>query len=319
MDQADFAYGTVARDAIAFAVGVYASRPSIAADLCDDVARAGYGSAPYDLLAELDDVPPPFPAEVLLVDCPVADGATIAALMRLDQRAEKQRVPVIVSTTMGALETVFACLDRSGAEIVVEATRGERVIALARALPKIPRMTVRELGEQDRMALHRLTEQVAQIAAQIERLSTTGPRAGRLESPSDSFAGEDGDDRRLTRPPRPPLPDPRLVRKIIRQRQLRAEFFGPELFADPAWDILLDLSAARAEHARVSVTSLCIASGVPPTTALRWIAQMTEAGLLVRIEDESDRRRAFIDLSDKASEAMARYFHELGREAKTSI
>ncbi len=110
-----------------------------------------------------------------------------------------------------------------------------------------------------------------------------------------------------------------LVRKIIRQRQLRSEFLGPELFADPAWDILLDLTAARAEHVRVSVTSLCIASGVPPTTALRWISQMSEAGLLVRVEDESDRRRAFIELSEKAADAMARYFHELGKEAKSAV
>jgi DNA-binding MarR family transcriptional regulator len=66
------------------------------------------------------------------------------------------------------------------------------------------------------------------------------------------------------------------------------------------------------EKNRVSVTSLCIASGVPPTTALRWIGQMTEAGLLKRIEDETDRRRAFITLTDKAVEAMAAYFAELG-------
>jgi DNA-binding MarR family transcriptional regulator len=94
---------------------------------------------------------------------------------------------------------------------------------------------------------------------------------------------------------------------------LRARFFDGDLFADPAWDMLLDLTAARVEHVRVSVTSLCIASGVPPTTALRWISQMTDAGLLERIEDETDRRRAFIQLTDKAVEAMSRYFHELAK------
>ena len=79
--------------------------------------------------------------------------------------------------------------------------------------------------------------------------------------------------------------------------------------------MLLDLTAARAEHTRVSVTSLCIASGVPPTTALRWIGQMIDAGLLERVDDETDRRRAFITLTDKASDAMARYFAELGTNA----
>jgi hypothetical protein len=111
------------------------------------------------------------------------------------------------------------------------------------------------------------------------------------------------------------LPDPRLVRSILRHRQLRGRFFETELFADPAWDMLLDLTAARAEGARVSVTSLCIASGVPPTTALRWIGQMTEAGLFQRVEDPTDRRRAFIALSEKAADGMGRYFAHIGKDA----
>lgn len=118
---------------------------------------------------------------------------------------------------------------------------------------------------------------------------------------------------RATRATRPALPDPRLVRRILRNRRLRSTHFDPRLFADPAWDMLLDLAAARAEHRRVSVTSLCIASEVPPTTALRWIGQMVEQGHFVRTGDQSDRRRAFIELSERATDAMARYFKETGQ------
>ncbi|MEP3760388.1 MAG: winged helix DNA-binding protein, partial [Marinomonas sp.] len=107
---------------------------------------------------------------------------------------------------------------------------------------------------------------------------------------------------------KPALPDPRHVRQVIRQRQARSRFFDDGLFGDPAWDMLLDLTASRAEHQAVSVTSLCIASGVPATTALRWVKQMVEVGLFERTEDESDKRRAFIGLSDKAADAMAQYF-----------
>ena len=88
---------------------------------------------------------------------------------------------------------------------------------------------------------------------------------------------------------------------------------------DPTGPTGPNSTAARAEHTRVSVTSLCIASGVPPTTALRWIGQMTEAGLLERVEDDSDRRRAFIQLADKAADAMARYFAELAKDAKSLV
>lgn len=122
---------------------------------------------------------------------------------------------------------------------------------------------------------------------------------------------DDGLESLSTRRTRLPLPDPRLVRQTIRKRELRSRFFDADLFADPAWDMLLDLAAARAEHQRVSVTSLCIASGVPSTTALRWISQMVDTGLLERTECDVDRRRAFITLSNKAADAMARYFATL--------
>jgi hypothetical protein len=87
------------------------------------------------------------------------------------------------------------------------------------------------------------------------------------------------------------------VRQIIANRQARARFFDPALFGDPAWDMLLDLTAAHGEGAQVSVTSLCIAAGVPATTALRWLTQMVESGIFIRVPDPADKRRAFMGLS----------------------
>lgn len=328
MPQADFVYSDAEGDRAAeagpaFCAGVYCARPATAEAIREAAGAAGIHLLDYELLAELDETPPPLPASVLVIDCPVQDGATLAALVHLDMRAAREGVRLVVSTTMSALDTVFGCLEQSRADLLVEPTRGERVIALARSLAEVPHMGVRELSEIDRVTLLRLTEQVGQIAAQLDRLSARESAPFRLASPADDFRsegkGESEGERRMIRTPRPPLPDPRLVRLIIRQRQLRSEFIGGDLFADPAWDILLDLTAARVEHTRVSVTSLCIASGVPPTTALRWIGQMVEAGLLDRVEDETDRRRAFIQLSDKAADAMARYFAELGKEAKLLI
>ncbi|RYD47218.1 MAG: hypothetical protein EOP60_17830, partial [Sphingomonadales bacterium] len=97
------------------------------------------------------------------------------------------------------------------------------------------------------------------------------------------------------------------IRTVIRSRRLRAQFFQDELFADPAWDMLLDLFAAGLERRQVSVSSLCIAAAVPPTTALRWIGTMHDAGLFERHADPSDRRRAYIGLSAKGLEGMRAY------------
>ncbi|WP_340314004.1 winged helix DNA-binding protein [Rhizorhabdus argentea] len=98
------------------------------------------------------------------------------------------------------------------------------------------------------------------------------------------------------------------IREMIRARRLRDDLFGAGLFADPAWDILLDLSAAKIEGRSVAVSSLCIAAAVPATTALRWIKQLTEAGLLRRAADPVDGRRVFIELTDAAATAMMSYF-----------
>ena len=120
----------------------------------------------------------------------------------------------------------------------------------------------------------------------------------------------------LVRDVKPPLPDPQVIRQIIRQRQLRSRFFNSELFSDPAWDMILDLAAAAMEHKSVSVTSLCTASCVPPTTALRWIRLLTDKGILKRVEDPRDRRRVFIGLTEEGLTALARYFELLGSDAK---
>lgn len=175
-------------------------------------------------------------------------------------------------------------------------------------------MNTQELVDQ----VLRLREQVERLANQIEGLALplgADPEAAMtqwLATPPRSAPPPKGD---YLRRPRPPLPDPRLIQRIVRQRRLRERYFESELFADPAWDILLDLAAARADHRQVSVTSLCIAAAVPATTALRWIAQMTAMRLLVRHEDAQDKRRTFIALSDDAADALARYFDELGAEA----
>jgi DNA-binding PadR family transcriptional regulator len=57
-------------------------------------------------------------------------------------------------------------------------------------------------------------------------------------------------------------------------------------------------------------SSLCIAASVPPTTALRWIRQLTDRGLLDRQADPKDGRRIYITLSEAGMEAILRWFEE---------
>lgn len=102
------------------------------------------------------------------------------------------------------------------------------------------------------------------------------------------------------------------AREMSRQRQLRTSFLPAALFAEPAWDMLLDLYAAYYEGKEVAVSSLCIAANVPSTTALRSIETMTEQGCLVRRRDPNDGRRIFLALSDSARGWLDAYFDDLG-------
>ena len=115
-----------------------------------------------------------------------------------------------------------------------------------------------------------------------------------------------------TAPPGPDLTraDAARIRRMIRARRLRTHFFRADLFADPAWDMLLDLLAARLEGKQVAVSSLCIAAAVPPTTALRWLGVLTEHGLVVRVADRDDRRRVHVELGEATARALGTWLRQ---------
>lgn len=105
-----------------------------------------------------------------------------------------------------------------------------------------------------------------------------------------------------------------LARQTYDDRRRRTKIFRSEdLFGEPAWDILLDLFIAAKERRRVSVTSACIGSAVPSTTALRWITILEKQELLVREADPGDARRVYVKLSARGYAAMLEYFSSASR------
>lgn len=108
----------------------------------------------------------------------------------------------------------------------------------------------------------------------------------------------------------------RLAEALVQVRRMRISHFDADMFADPAWDILLDLYIQRAAGRRVAITSACIASNVPPTTALRWIALLESRRLICREEDTKDRRRAFVGLTRNGERAVTQYLVATGRHVR---
>lgn len=99
-----------------------------------------------------------------------------------------------------------------------------------------------------------------------------------------------------------------------RRRQLA--FSNPDIFGEPAWDILLDLYIAHAEERCISVSSACIGSAAPPTTGLRWLGVLQEEGLVLREHDPQDQRRILVRLSPDGIRRMDDYLSKLTRSGR---
>ena len=102
-----------------------------------------------------------------------------------------------------------------------------------------------------------------------------------------------------------------ILTAIRRKRAAREKFFPKGLFEDPCWDMLLDLMINHLQGRRISVSSLCIASGVAQTTALRRISELHDRGLVRRIADEKDGRRVFIELTEQGIAALSDYVEHI--------
>ncbi|HET7709540.1 MAG TPA: MarR family winged helix-turn-helix transcriptional regulator [Sphingomicrobium sp.] len=98
------------------------------------------------------------------------------------------------------------------------------------------------------------------------------------------------------------------LRRIINARSVRRRHFSAEMFADPAWEILLELYAACLEQHRHTVGGLCAKVDVPMTTVLRWLSCLQEQDLIERRNDPLDSRRVFVELSQTGEVTMYAYF-----------
>lgn len=224
-------------------------------------------------------------------------------LTRISSDVAAGRYAAVVSATSTLLDPLTARLGDGPVELIVDADDAERAaaLALATARHRMPLEVADVASEKNAERLRQLSDEVNRIAATLARLSAgPGPAPGATEP--------------LPEGDLPPLSSD-VVRNVIRARRLRSRYFSEELFADPAWDMLLDLLQAEISQLRVPVSSLCIAAAVPATTALRWLKIMVQHGLFVRRADPHDGRRVFVELAPDASKAMRRYFADVGQAA----
>lgn len=95
------------------------------------------------------------------------------------------------------------------------------------------------------------------------------------------------------------------LKRILKFRDLRASIFNQDdLFADPAWDMLLEIFVADLMQQKMPVSSACLGGRVPATTGLRWLKVLERCGFIYRSADPHDRRRVFVSLTPDAFTKM---------------
>lgn len=100
-----------------------------------------------------------------------------------------------------------------------------------------------------------------------------------------------------------------LAKLDYRSRQQRYRHLPLVLFGEPAWDILLDLFIAAIQRRLISVSSACLASAAPFSTALRHLGKLERKGLVERIESNEDQRVVLVKLTDRSFNAMVNYYN----------
>lgn len=285
-----FADSTAARAHAEAAVRAAGGRIAATLSIAEAIAR-------LDRQAVLDGI---------IVEIETDSGPALDRLLdRIEMLGRTRGCASVVAMPAALIDTVSARIGNGVVQLLCAPDPIERTAALGAIMARgrVRLHDVTNDGEARR--LHKLGEEVGRIARTLAALS-----AEVLERDARGAVG----DRSLgyrSEPGAPAPIDAETIRAMIRARRLRDRFFAQDLFADPAWDMLLDLMAARIERAEVAVSSLCIAAAVPPTTALRWIRTMTDQGLLERRADPVDGRRVFIALSDQAAAGMTHYFAAL--------
>lgn len=261
------------------------------------------------------------------------------ALDQIESFCEASNLPMLIRTDLNLLDTILVAVDYPHVEHLLSDSVAELFVSLEHRTQRPISSLFADRDEIDLVDLKKISADVERIARALVKLSGPTQEAGErrpIDSPfleadaqttladspigfkagsSADLQGLDSDHRSAHRPAAPVGGlSADEVRGLIRARRLRDQYFDAELFADPAWDMLLDLMAAQLEGTKVAVSSLCIAASVPPTTALRWIKTMTDENILQRKADERDGRRIFIELGDEAAAGMVGFLATIRRE-----
>ncbi|MEP3759150.1 MAG: hypothetical protein ABJM62_06165, partial [Marinomonas sp.] len=177
MGQADFSYAENGSDTVQTCVDIVHDNAAERGRLGDALRRADYRIGESLQLEELLSADR-FEAsgDVLLLDCEHIGGASLARLAQIDMQLARLPVQVLVTCSLDQLDAAFASLDQTDPQILVDPTRAEILVAVARAANAGRASKLREMSDDERLSLLRLSQQVDALAQRLEDDGTADSR-----------------------------------------------------------------------------------------------------------------------------------------------
>lgn len=236
---------------------------------------------------------------------PGLDGVTLIQEMAQQAEAEGRQLRFIMATGYATKDVAVDAMRASAIDFLekpISQTDLRHALQRIRGMAPAPR------------ARKVLLDKISNLSSELQRLSYL------MDEPSRSANAEPAAKAASALPslaPGEPIASEQLtafIRDQLRRETKRREIGGGELFGDPAWAMLLDLLLAKIEGRRVSVSSACIASGAPMSTALRLVRRLVDESVLCRLPDEHDRRRHFLAINAKFEQPLVDYLSEQVRQ-----
>lgn len=231
---------------------------------------------------------------IAIVDYNLPEGNGITLIHELTQKAEEQgrTLSFIMATGYATKDIAIGAMRAAVTDFLEKPiTQGQLRDALQRIKGLRPSMPGRDA----------LLDKISSLGAELQRLAmlmdSPDPSPVTHQTAPIESDGGDLDTAQLKA----------FIRDQLSREAKRRAIGGGELFGDPTWAMLLDLLLAKIEGRRISVSSACIASGAPMSTALRLVRRLVGEEVLCRLPDAHDRRRHFLAINPKFEQPLLEY------------
>jgi len=274
--------------------------PDIVEEMKEGIARAGFRTLTATSGQDALDCARRDPQVGIVVSdlrMPGMDGLAFAAALRRDLPAERD-FQIIFVTGHGKRDDVVEALRLQAVDFLFKPVDLPAVLSAIRRAQALleARTTERRRSEAAELALEEIRRNLYALAnGPARQAGADAPPLLRRNDPA-LLADDPVTRTRL-----------RKVGQLQRSFAQRQALFPQETFADHGWAMLIDLYLHQLLQKPVSVSSLCIASGLPTTTALRRVDGLIESGLIQRAPDPVDHRRTLLQIAANYLDNLNRF------------